>query len=442
MLKDRVLLISLLIFVLCFFATKSKKTLVLLDDYHNVETNSVFWNQITQMGYEIIFKMVNDKEIELTNYGEYIYENIIFFAPTYVDTKKNDITIEKLLKFIDDGHDLMIFGSSDSGKFIRNLVNEFGVDFDDFDSEVKDSVYLHSSSDSGLNKQLLNLYDDEIIISKNVIGINPIFKTPKGYILYKGIGMDLDPQNKYVFPILSGDKNSYSVSKDTGEVFSNGEQIKLVTGYQARNNRGVVVLGSTEICSDKFYYLSMNDENKSLSESPNAVFCQDILNWNFQRTGVLKFTNVKHNNNEGKSLETYRIKDYLEYYIDILEYDYTTDTWKNYDADDIQLSFLMMNPYYINQMKRLYGKPTYYAKFRAPEKHGVFKFIVDYHRTGYSYIFSSTKVPLRPFYHNEYPRFIPCAYPYYTSVFVILGSFILFSILFLYGKEKVKVKNE
>ena len=438
MLKNRVLLISLLIFILCFFTIKSKKTLVLLDDYHNVETNSVFWNQITEMGYEITFKMVYDKEIELTNYGEYIYENIIFFAPTYVDAKKNDITIEKLLKFIDDGHDLMIFGSSDSGKFIRNLVNEFGADFDDFDSEVKDSVYLHSSSDSGLNKQLLNLYDDEIIISKNVIGINPIFKSPKGYILYKGIGMDLDPQNKYVFPILSGDKNSYSVSKDTGEVFSNGEHIKLVTGYQARNNRRVVVLGSTEICSDKFYYLSMNDDNKSLLDSPNAVFCQDILNWNFQRTGVLKFTNVKHNNNEGKSLETYRIKDYLEYYIDILEYDYTTDTWKNYDADDIQLSFLMMNPYYINQMKRLYGKPTYYAKFRAPEKHGVFKFIVDYHRTGYSYIFSSTKVPLRPFYHNEYPRFIPCAYPYYTSVFVILGSFILFSILFLYGKEKVK----
>ena len=146
---------------------------------------------------------------------------------------------------------------------------------------------------------------------------------------------------------------------------------------------------------------------------------------------------MKHNNNKGESLDTYRIKDYLEYYIDILEYDYTTDTWKNYVSDDIQLTFLMMNPYYINQMKRLSNnKPTYYVKFRAPEKHGVFKFLVDYHRTGYSYIFSSTKVPLRPFYHNEFPRFLPCAYPYYTSVFVILGSSILFSVLFLYGKEK------
>jgi oligosaccharyltransferase complex subunit beta len=394
------------------------------------------------MGYELIFKIASDKDIQLTNFGEYIYENIIFFAPTYVDSKRNDINIENLLKFIDEGHDLMIFGSSDSGKFVRNLVNEFGVDFDDYDSQVKDSLYLHLGEESELNKQLLNLKDDEIIISKNVIGINNIFNNPKGYILYKGIAMDLDPQNKYVFPILSGDKNSYSISRTTGEVYSNGGHIKLVNGYQTRNNRRVVVLGSTDVCSDKFYYLSMTEENKSMLESPNAIFCQDLLNWNFQRTGVLKFTNVKHNNNQGQTLDTYRIKDYLEYYIDILEYDYKSDTWKNYEADDIQLSFIMMNPYYINQLKKMYGKPTYYAKFRAPEKHGVFKFIVDYHRTGYSYIFSSTKIPIRPFYHNEFPRFLPCAYPYYLSVFVMLGVFILFSILFLYGKESEKNKVE
>ena len=311
----------LIIFFISFFSCQSKKTLVLLDDWNNVETNSLFWKQITGMGYEIDFKMATDKEIKLTNYGEYIYDNIIFFAPTYSDTKKNEINIKNLLQFIDDGHDLMIFGSSDASKFMRELVNEFGVDFDDYNSEVKDSLYLHPDSGvKGINQQLLNLHDEEIIISKNVININNIFSKPNGYILYRGIGMDLDPQNKYIFPILSGDKNSYSVSKLTGEVYSNGEHIKLVNGYQARNNKRIVVLGSTDICSDKFYYLSMNAENKSMLESPNALFCQDILNWNFQRTGVLKYENVRHNNNLGKTLDTYRIKDYLEYYIDILEY--------------------------------------------------------------------------------------------------------------------------
>ena len=304
--------LSLLILFISFLIYQSKKTLILLDDWNNIETNSLLWKQIINMGYEIDFKMAFDKEIKLTNFGEYLYDNIIFFAPTFIDNKKNEINIQNLLKFIDDGHDLMIFGSSDASKFMRELVNEFGVDYDDYDSELKDSVYLHSNSGiKGLNKQLLNLYDEEIIISKNIIGINNIFNQPKGYILYKGIGMDLDPQNKYVFPILSGNKNSYSVSKSTGEVFSNGEHIKLVNGYQTRNNQRIVILGSTDICSDKFYYLSMTEENKSMLESPNAVFCQDILNWNFQRTGVLKYVNPRHNNNEGKTLDTYRIKDYL-----------------------------------------------------------------------------------------------------------------------------------
>ena len=164
----------------------------------------------------------------------------------------------------------------------------------------------------------------------------------------------------------------------------------------------------------------------------------DILNWNFQRSGVLKFENVRHNRkSDGKSLSTYRIKDELEYFIDIYEYEYKTDSWKPYVTDDIQIEYVMMNPYYINQLKMVaLNKPTYYVQFKAPEKFGVFKFIVDYKRLGYSYIFSSTKVPLRPFNHNEYLRFLPCAYPYYLSVFTVLGSFVLFSILFLYGKKK------
>ena len=257
--------IIFVVFFISFLSYQSKKTLVLLDDWLNVETNSLFWKQITDMGYDIDFKMANDKDIKLTNFGEYLYDNIIFFAPTFSDSKKNEINIQNLLKFIDDGHDLMIFGSSDSSKFMRELVNEFGVDYDDYDSELKDSLYLHQDSGiKGLNKQLLNLYDEEIIISKNIIGISSIFNKPNGYILYKGIGMDLDPQNKYIFPILSGDKNSYSVSKSTGEVYSNGEHIKLVNGYQARNNRRIVLLGSTDICSDKFYYLSMTEENKGI----------------------------------------------------------------------------------------------------------------------------------------------------------------------------------
>lgn len=52
--------------------------------------------------------------------------------------------------------------------------------------------------------------------------------------------------------------------------------------------------------------------------------------------------------------------------IDIYEYDYKTNSWKPYLTDDLQLEFVMMNPYYINQMRMLSSsKPTYYNSFRV-----------------------------------------------------------------------------
>lgn len=415
-----------------------KKTLILLEDWHSIDTHSLFWSQLKALSYEIEFKMITDANIKLTYFGEYLYSNIILFAPSYNEdlTSKSDISITKLLKFLDEGHDLMVFGSKVSGSFIRKLVNEFGVDFDDYDSQVKDSLYLHNLKDN-LNKDFLNLKTNEIIVTKNVINVPVLTKSPKDYVLYEGVGMELDPQNSYVIPILKADENSYSINTKTGEVYSNGDKIKLVAGYQSRNNKRVVVLGSMNMCSDLFYYLSLINSLDFL-KSPNANFCQDILKWNFQLTGVLKFDNIRHyRKKDHQSLPTYRIKDELEYYIDIYEYDYNTNAWKPFITDDLQLEYVMMNPYYINQMRLLSpNKPTYYVSFKAPEKFGVFKFIIDYKRLGYSYILSSTKVPLRPFNHNEYARFLPCAYPYYLSVFVMLLAFVVFSLLFLYGKNK------
>lgn len=135
--------------------------------------------------------------------------------------------------------------------------------------------------------------NNEVIVTKNSINIPVVAKLPKGYILYEGIGLEVDSFNNYVFPILKADDNAYSVNVKSGHYYNNGEKIKLVTGYQARNNRRVVVSGSINLCSDKFYFLSSQDGTNPLG-SPNASFCRDILNWNFQRSGVLRYENIRH----------------------------------------------------------------------------------------------------------------------------------------------------
>ena len=49
----------------------------------------------------------------------------------------------------------------------------------------------------------------------------------------------------------------------------------------------------------------------------------------------------------------------------------------------------------------------------------------------YSFIHESTTTSVIPFRHDEYPRFIQGAYPFYTGAFLVSGSFLLFCYLWL-----------
>ena len=160
--------------------------------------------------------------------------------------------------------------------------------------------------------------------------------------------MDIDPQNNFVFPILKAGENAYSINLKNDNIYSNGNHIKLVSAYQAINNRRIVISGNTNFYSNKFYYLSNKDYNSN--KSPNEEFCQNLLEWNFQITGVLKFENIRHRRiNDNITLPTYRIRDELIYEIDINEYNPNNKNWEPHDS----------------------SKPTYYTKFLLL-KFGVF----------------------------------------------------------------------
>ena len=68
--------------------------------------------------------------------------------------------------------------------------------------------------------------------------------------------------------------------------------------------------------------------------------------------------------------------------------------------------------------------------------YGIFKFVVDYKRLGYTNILLSEQIPIRHFKHDEFERFIVAAYPYYSSAFSVMIAFFIFSFVFLYHKEK------
>ena len=148
--------------------SQTKRTLILVDDMHLRDTHSTFFKQLHNMGYELDFQVFDDTHISLTGFGEYLYSNIIIMAPSIADTSISSFSIQEMLKFFDSGHDIMIFADKTANKYIRKLVNEFGVDFDDYNSLVRDSMYSNLLKDK-LNPQLISMRNDEIIATNKAV---------------------------------------------------------------------------------------------------------------------------------------------------------------------------------------------------------------------------------------------------------------------------------
>lgn len=71
---------SLVVFTLV--CGSKPRTLVLLDDWSLRDTHSVFFKCLHNRGFELTFKLADDASLNLAKYGEYLYDNLIIFAPT------------------------------------------------------------------------------------------------------------------------------------------------------------------------------------------------------------------------------------------------------------------------------------------------------------------------------------------------------------------------
>lgn len=105
----------------------------------------------------------------------------------------------------------------------------------------------------------------------------------------------------------------------------------------------------------------------------------------------------------------------------------------------------MLDPYIRTTLKQAdvvpehhYGRFT--AHLRLPDVYGVFTLKVNYKRPGLTYLLAEDVVAIRPFRHNEYPRFLSAAYPYYAAVGSMIVGFLVFSAVWLstWGGEMMK----
>ncbi|NXX98653.1 OST48 glycosyltransferase, partial [Centropus bengalensis] len=409
------------------------RTLVLLENGNLRDTHSLFFRSLADRGFDLTFRAADDAGLSLIKYGEFLYDNLIIFSPSIEDFGGN-INVETITAFIDGGGSVLVAASSDIGDPLRELGSECGIEFDEERTAVIDH-HNYDISDPG--QHTLIVADAENLLKAPTI----VGKATLNPILFRGVGMVADPDNPLVLDILTGSSTSYSFFPDkpiTQYPHAVGKNTLLIAGLQARNNARVVFSGSLDFFSDAFFNSAVQKAtpgSKRYAQTGNYELAVALSRWVFKEEGVLRVGAVSHHRvGERAPPNAYTVTDLVEYSIVIEKL--SNGKWVPFDGDDIQLEFVRIDPFVRTFLKRNGGK--YSVQFKLPDVYGVFQFKVDYNRLGYTHLYSSTQVSVRPLQHTQYERFIPSAYPYYAGAFSMMVGLFLFSIVFLHMKEKEK----
>ncbi|XP_066145337.1 dolichyl-diphosphooligosaccharide--protein glycosyltransferase 48 kDa subunit [Euwallacea fornicatus] len=428
----------LLLFTLFVNVKSQGNTLVLLDNQVIKETHSIFFKSLQDRGYTLSFKIADDSSLVLSKYGEYMYENLIIFAPSVVEFGGN-LNVDTITQFIDNGGNVLVAGSEATGDVLRELASEVGFEVDEEGAFVIDHLN-YDNSDEGQHTKL-------VISSENLIDA-PVIVGSKGVapLLYQGTGILADSENPLVLPLLIADSTAYSYLPDQPikeYPHAIGKDIVLIAGLQARNNARVVFSGSLSFFSDEYFSSNIERALGQLKapKSGNEEVATAISQWVFKEHGRLQVKSVLHHKaGEKAPPHDYTVMDDVVYQIGIEIYD--NGKWKPFAANDVQLEFVRIDPFVRTTLKNS-ANGVYEAKFKIPDVYGVYQFKVDYDRVGYTRLYSTTQVSVRPLQHTQYERFIDCAYPYYTGAFSMMLGVFVFSIVFLHMKDDdKKSKNE
>nr|CAG4646231.1 EOG090X05EE [Macrothrix elegans] len=429
---------SFLILLLTSCIIADKETLVLVDSLAVRETHSIFFRSLTDRGYTLTFKPADDSNLLLAKYGNYLYKNLIIFSPS-VEEFGGSLSVEAITKFVDDGGNVLIAGSTATGDVLREITAECGFEIDEEGAAVIDHLN-YDVKDQGKHTLIVadpaNLIDAPMIVGSK--------KTSP--FLYRGTGLISDKENPLVLEILTASSTAYSYKPDAPvEEYPHavGKKTVLIAALQARNNARLVVSGSLDFFSDDFFSSSVEKAlgGAKAAKSGNQELSDAITRWVFKEEGVLRVGKVSHHKaGEKDAPQFYTVMENMVYEIEVQKLE--GDKWVPFNANDIQLEFVRIDPFVRTVLKR--GTDGIFrTEFKIPDVYGVYQLKVDYTRVGYTFLHSATQVSVRPLEHTQYERFINSAFPYYTSAFSMMAGVFVFSFLFLHFRaSEDKKKSE
>lgn len=412
---------------------KADRTLVLVECLSARETHSLFFRALQDRGHQLLFRTADDSSLSLFKFGERSFDNLIVFAPS-VEEFGGSVSVEEISRFVDDGGNLLVTGGSNLGHAVRELALQHGFEFDESDTMVIDHNSYDTHLDDGHHTTIV-ASKRQLLNAQLLVGDTASMKP----VLFKGIAMIAHKSNLLRLEVLRATSTAYSYNPTTAvDEYPGalGQQVLMIGAVQARNNARAVFTGSLEMFSDAFLSASVHKVGESSADrSGNLDLVTALSKWAFKEVGVLRVKKVEHHLAGNRDVpREYTIMQEVEYAIEIEEL--RDGKWLPFDGKDVQLEFVRIDPFVRTTLSNKNGR--FSARFKLPDVYGVYKFLVDYRRIGYTHLYDVQQVSVRPLLHTQYERFIRSAYPYYASSFSMMVGVVLFSIAFVHFKEPAK----
>jgi len=414
-------------------SSDGNSVLVVVEQAHQKDY-SIFFDGLKEQGYELTFRAPKDEKPVVVEHDVPAFSHIILFASESKNFAK-DITPQSIVELLSGGTNLLIALSAKQTP-LSSLASEFSL--------------ILPPPGTPLISFFPERKDPPSVIPIDAPASSLILSPKTAPIWFSGVPHALG-NNPLLVPILNAPAESFAADSDGaadalvdatekgGEGLWAGSQLSVATGFQALDGARVTWVGGVDMFSDKF----ANKEVSKGVKSGNVQFARDVAAWTFQESLVLRIDSTTHHLvNTTTPLEQYTTNDNIVYTAHISRFNPKTSTWEPYSGiTDMQLEFTMLDPHIRTVLPAVPGSPGKYSvTFRAPDRHGVFKFVINYKRKGWTHLHSSTTVAVVPPRHDGYPRFLSAAWPYYAGAISTSMGFFLFSAAWLAGESRESKK--
>ncbi|CAN6645749.1 dolichyl-diphosphooligosaccharide--protein glycosyltransferase subunit Wbp1p [Trichomonascus vanleenenianus] len=376
-----------------------------------------FVDSLAARGHNVTTVDVHDSSIELSLFDQLTYDHLVLL-PVRAKALGSHLTAAKLLEYFNGGGNVLAVTTP---KSVPEAVRDFAAELD---LHIAPRGYKAIDHFVGGGAAHDTWAVSQVVGPKSVLGDIATFEVAGSGGAYLG-------NSELVIPLVSGEETTYVYdARDEEEVakqpWTTGRQVSLAAAVQGNNNARFAWVGS------------------DLSGS-NADFTNELSKWVMQEKSVLRASNVYHHRaGEEETHHHYRVSEDIEYSIDVSEW--REDRWVPYEASDVQLEFIMLDPYYRLNLEATpkANATTYSAAFKIPDQYGMFTFSTEYRRPGLSFIEERHVVTVRHIANDEWPRSweITNSWVYLTSAGSVVAAWLVFVLLYLYtGPSTSKVKK-